>query len=434
MIHSHAKVWVEREINVHVPQSIGATAELSTFMSVGNRIVSPQHNAPIIALVQDTLIGSYLMTRNDATLSKHVFYDCMMTIHNYSFSTYQEFLKRASKFYPKIVKMMADGNYEISSSVCGKILFSILLPRNFNYNKKTDTMPSNPTVIIKNGIITPESGPMCKKVLGSSKANSIVHLLAKEYSNELCANFLSNTQFIIHRWLPIRGFSVGISDCLIENANEIINTLEKAQVECQEKIDIGGEFLEQEITAILNSTLNVGQRLTQGGVAKGDQNSILVMHKSGAKGSHVNLSQITALLGQQIINGTRAPKMLSHGKRCLPHFETNDNSPEARGFVDTCYLNGLNPQHQYFHAMAGREGIINTSVSTSSSGYAQRRIVKKMEDLKVHSDGSVRSANKSIVQFVYGYDGFDSSKLYYNSKNKLTFLDVERLAEKLNCD
>jgi hypothetical protein len=38
-------------------------------------------------------------------------------------------------------------------------------------------------------------------------------------------------------------------------------------------------------------------------------------------------------------------------------------------------------QEFFFHAMGGREGLIDTAVKTSSTGYIQRRLVKAMEDL-----------------------------------------------------
>jgi len=58
--------------------------------------------------------------------------------------------------------------------------------------------------------------------------------------------------------------------------------------------------------------------------------------------------------------------------------------------------------------MGGREGLIDTAVKTSDSGYIQRKLVKTMEDLHVEYDGTVRNVNGSIIQFKYGGDGIDS--------------------------
>lgn len=79
----------------------------------------------------------------------------------------------------------------------------------------------------------------------------------------------------------------------------------------------------------------------------------------------------------------------------------------CRGFVENSYLQGLSPQEFFFHAMGGREGLIDTAVKTANSGYIQRRLVKALEDLIIHYDNTVRSCTGSVVQFLYGEDGMD---------------------------
>lgn len=66
--------------------------------------------------------------------------------------------------------------------------------------------------------------------------------------------------------------------------------------------------------------------------------------------------------------------------------------------------------------MAGREGLVDTAVKTAETGYLQRRLVKCLEDLVVHYDGSVRNAIGEIVEFIYGGDGLDP--VYMEVKDK----------------
>ena len=89
--------------------------------------------------------------------------------------------------------------------------------------------------------------------------------------------------------------------------------------------------------------------------------------------------QMVACVGQQNVEGKRIP--FGFSGRTLPHFSKDDLGPESRGFVENCYLIGLTPQELFFHAMGGREGLIDTAVKTSSTGYIQRRLIKAMEDL-----------------------------------------------------
>ncbi|KAG9729113.1 RNA polymerase II largest subunit, partial [Aureobasidium melanogenum] len=124
------------------------------------------------------------------------------------------------------------------------------------------------------------------------------------------------------------------------------------------------------------------------------------------KGSAINISQMTAVVGQQSVEGKRIPFGFKY--RSLPHFTKDDYSPESRGFVENSYLRGLTPSEFFFHAMAGREGLIDTAVKTAETGYIQRRLVKALEEVMAKYDGTVRNSLGDIVQFVYGEDGLDA--------------------------
>jgi len=145
------------------------------------------------------------------------------------------------------------------------------------------------------------------------------------------------------------------------------------------------------------------------------------MVTAGSKGSFINISQMIACVGQQNVEGKRIP--FGFAGRTLPHFTKDDLGPESRGFVSNSYLSGLTPQELFFHAMGGREGLIDTAVKTSSTGYIQRRLVKAMEDYSIRYDGTVRDAGGAVVQFLYGEDGMDGSRV------ESTSLDVLRMRE-----
>jgi DNA-directed RNA polymerase II subunit RPB1 len=61
--------------------------------------------------------------------------------------------------------------------------------------------------------------------------------------------------------------------------------------------------------------------------------------------------------------------------------------------------------------MGGREGLIDTAVKTAETGYIQRRLVKALEDVAAKYDGTVRNALGDIIQFCYGEDGMDGTKI-----------------------
>lgn len=127
------------------------------------------------------------------------------------------------------------------------------------------------------------------------------------------------------------------------------------------------------------------------------------MVQAGSKGNNINISQIMACVGQQNVEGKRIP--FGFKKRTLPHFAKDDFGPESKGFVQNSYFRGLTASELYFHAMGGREGLIDTAVKTAETGYISRKLMKAMEDVMVKYDGSVRTSRDHLIQFLYGEDG-----------------------------
>ncbi|CAL8467924.1 g7462 [Coccomyxa elongata] len=160
-------------------------------------------------------------------------------------------------------------------------------------------------------------------------------------------------------------------------------------------------------------------------------NCLSLMTVSGAKGSNVNFSQISALLGQQELEGRRVPRMAS-GKT-LPCFAPFDPGARSGGFIGDRFLTGLRPQEYYFHCMAGREGLVDTTVKTSRSGYLQRCLIKNLEPLRIHYDHTVRDdCDGSIVQFAYGEDGMDVTARSFMREFGILARNAERFAQQVD--
>jgi DNA-directed RNA polymerase subunit A' len=154
------------------------------------------------------------------------------------------------------------------------------------------------------------------------------------------------------------------------------------------------------------------------------KNSGIVMARSGARGSSLNIGQMMGSVGQQAIRGKRI--MRGYMNRTLAHFKVHDPAPRARGFVYNCYRDGLDPIEFFFHSMGGREGLVDTAVRTQQSGYMQRRLINALEHLRVEYDGTVRNSSGNIVQFTYGEDGVDPAKSDHGKA-----VDVENLIERV---
>lgn len=444
------------EMNLHVPQSPEAVAETEILMKSSKHIITPQRNGPVNGCIQDTLIGSYKLTNTWEECSKRSgkirwkptiipseeAMQCM-TAAGVEFHRYNDLLHRAKKYYPKyIISDSTSKNLKFAKFIPGKLAISVLLPPNFWFKKTTNTNSHYPQVKIKNGVVKPKSGPLCKKSIGSS-TNSIIHILWEEYSPEVCEKFIYEMEQYQYQWLLYEGFSLGISDCFATSYDEVDEMLADVDVKTQSVIErrgegeITGDDCEAEIMNILNSGMNVGTSIAKTTMNKGDRNALNIARLSGAKGSFVNLTQIIAAVGQQSINGNRVPMFLksNNGKRCLPFFEGGDISPEARGFVKNSFMKGLTPQEYFFHAAGGREGIISTAIRTSDTGYIQKRIARKLEDCVYYRDGTVRDASGMIVQFLYGGDGMDAKKIYpVRGVPYPFFCDCVSISKRLNSD
>ena len=168
------------------------------------------------------------------------------------------------------------------------------------------------------------------------------------------------------------------------------------------------ETLEMEIMRVTGRARDMAGEIA--GRHLGLNNSAVIMAKSGARGSMLNLSQMSGCVGQQAVRGERIHRGYQY--RTLPHFKKHDLGASAKGFVASCYKTGLTPTEYFFHSMGGREGLVDTAVRTSRSGYMQRRLINALEDVKVENDGTVRHSGGQIIQFIYGEDGIDPTRSF----------------------
>jgi DNA-directed RNA polymerase subunit A' len=199
-----------------------------------------------------------------------------------------------------------------------------------------------------------------------------------------------------------------IEELLIEAENKVDSLVEAYRNRTLEPMP--GRSLEETLEVEIMKTL--GQARDKAGKIAGKylgmDNSAVIMARTGARGSMLNLSQMAGSIGQQAVRGERISR--GYQGRTLPHFERGDRGAPARGFVKSCYKSGLSPTEYFFHSMGGREGLVDTAVRTSRSGYMQRRLINALEDLKVDFDGTVRNTADEVIQFAYGEDGIDPCK------------------------
>ena len=190
-----------------------------------------------------------------------------------------------------------------------------------------------------------------------------------------------------------------------KKVEELIRAYEGGELEA-----LPGRAIEETLELLIMQEL-AHARDDSGDIAErylGIENPGVLMAKSGARGSMLNLTQMAACVGQQSVRGERIKR--GYLGRTLPHFKPGDRSADAHGFVRASFKDGLSPMEYFFHAVGGREALVDTAVRTSQSGYFQRRLINALQDLEVKNDGTVRETRGTVVQFKYGDDGVDPSK------------------------
>ena len=411
-------------MNTHIPVSLQTVVELKYLAAVSKMIISPSENKPIIQPAQDNLLGLFKLTDDNVFLSQQEFMNMLVGIEKFN-----GIIPEPAVSKDKVFKWT------------GKQLYSIILPPITYYQKTSEKNPLIKDLVIEEGIL--KQGQVEK---GAS--NSILHQIYNDYGHKEATRYLNDLQRLVTRYMVRSGFSVGISDLIVpkevrKHNEEVILQGKKDIIELTKKVHLN--ILDSSLSS--NDRLNILYDQKIGGITNKTQEAIKnsIMKKmdmsnrikyivsSGSKGADINIQQMMCLVGPQSIDGKPdIPKGFTD--RTLPHYPRYESSGEARGFITSNFLNGLNPQEFFFHAMAGREGVIDTAVKTANSGYLQRKLVKCMEDLKVAHDFSVRASNNDIVQFCYGYDGFNSVDLEVQKKFDFIKISLEKLQDKYYLD
>jgi len=399
-----------------MPQDPESEAELKNLAAVPYQIISPANNSSIIGIYQDSMLGSYQFTRPNIRFTPR---DAMNILMMFNGVNEKELIKN-------IQEKGGITNFDILSQ--------IMPPLSMKYKTKAfkedkdDPKTSNAILEIKNGKYI--RGQMDKSVLGAG-TKGLLQRVCNDFGNMASAKFVDDLQNVVTEYMKSTAFSVGISDLISDQKtnDEIVQVITKKKTDVKNLIDqvrIGifenntGKTNEEEFETQVNSILN--QATSESGKIGlknlDKDNRFVIMVNAGSKGSDLNISQMISCLGQQNVDGKRIPNGFEN--RTLPHFTKYDDSPIARGFVESSYINGLSPQELFFHAMGGRVGLIDTAVKTSTTGYIQRRLIKGLEDLMVSYDMTVRTNKNKIVQFVYGDDNIDTIKVENQQINIVT--------------
>ena len=369
--------------NIFLPQSVQSRIELEEIADAQLQIITPQISVPIIGIVQDGLLGAYNLTQPTMKI------DWKSAMNIMSYTSIDDF-----------------SSFKKDREFTGSELFSLIIPPRVNTTKGG--------IEVVNGQI--KKGYLSKATLGSKKPHSLIHLIWDQYGPTETRKFIDNTQKLINNFNMWNGFSVGIGDINVpkevDDQLHILFETKKLEVahlitEMENNPDlVDAEVFEQTIKAELASIRDNASKLIMANLQP--NNNFNIMITSGSKGDASNMSNMGACIGQQLVEGKRIRNR--YNGRTLQYFFQGNDTALARGFVERPYVKGADAIGFIFHNMGSREGLIDTAIKTAESGYIQRKLIKSLEDLSIKYDGTVRSSNNHIIQFVYGDNGIDTTR------------------------
>ncbi|XP_015758979.1 PREDICTED: DNA-directed RNA polymerase I subunit RPA1-like [Acropora digitifera] len=385
------------EMNAHFPQNELARAEAYHLASTNYQYLVPKDGTPLGGLIQDHIVAGVRMTVRGQLFSR---------------SDYQQLVYSALSFKNIKIKLLKPCIYKPRQLWSGKQVVSTVLINLIPPEVDRLSICGKAKIAGKNWM----NGNPRNRSLGIPllKGDDMSEAQVVIRQGELMCGVLDKAHYgptpfgLVH----CCNECVGSRLVLEQKLREVHHNKDGYEMK---QLDLSMKKKTDHYQDLINKAC-----IPLGLLKRFPDNNLQLMVQAGAKGSSVNCMQISCLLGQIELEGRRPPIMLSG--RSLPSFLPYDTSPRAGGFVDGRFLTGIRPQEYFFHCMAGREGLVDTAVKTSRSGYLQRCLIKHLEGLQVGYDLTVRDSDGSVVQFYYGEDGLDVMKTPFLSEKQFPFM------------
>ncbi|KAG5938822.1 hypothetical protein E4U53_007934 [Claviceps sorghi] len=431
------------EMNMHFPQNEIARAEALQIADTDHQYLSGTQGKPLRGLIQDHLSISTLLCSRDTFFSRGdyqtMIYSAMRPESGHIFGD------RIQLVPPAIIKPAPRWT---GKQVITTLLLNIQPPDHgpLSLTGEAQVRAEQWSADSEEGVVLFQDGEFITGILDKSQigqsSGGLIHAIHEIYGPASAGQLLNAFSRLLTRYLNTRAFSCGMDDLRLTQEGEVARRKEleavnhkgleiaSAYVSLPDNSDPNNPLLLERLEEVLrddskqegldllmnSKTSDITDRVLKACLPNNlekpfPRNQMQVMTTSGAKGTRVNASLISCNLGQQVLESRRVPLMVS-GKS-LPCFKAFETNITANGYISSRFLTGIRPQEYFFHLMAGREGLIDTAVKTSRSGYLQRCVIKGLEGLRVTYDTTVRDADGSIVQFLYGEDGLDTTKQTY---------------------
>ncbi|KAJ7490360.1 hypothetical protein B0H11DRAFT_2010213 [Mycena galericulata] len=450
------------EMNIHFPQNQVSRAEAMLIANTDNQYLVPTSGNPLRGLIQDHVVAGVWMTSQDTFFTREEYFQLL-----YGALRPEDEVDERSRLATLPPTVWKPVPLWTGKQIISTVLKNITPVNGEGLNLNAETkVPGHlwggdskeDKVIFMDGELL--CGVLDKAAFGASDYG-LVHSVYELYGANTAGKLLGILSRLFTKFLQHRAFTCRMDDLTLTpegngwrndllrkgknwGTDGAIENFPSLKDTVKEEIPSALASLLQDVlrddnkmagldvtvkTKLSKLTSSISDAcMPKGLLRKFPHNHMQTMTLSGAKGSAVNARQISCALGQQELEGRRVPVMVS-GKT-LPSFRPFETKAIAGGYVASRFLTGIKPQEFYFHCMAGREGLIDTAVKTSRSGYLQRCLIKHLEGIRVHYDHTVRGSDSSIYQFQYGGDALDVTKqkhlreFQFIAQNEISFINI----------
>ena len=402
------------EMNLHIPQTEEARTEAEHLMRVENHILSVRHGKPLVSGSHDHITGTYFLTK-DST-----FFDEETVAYLLGGIGINELPGKTK-----------DGMYR------GRDIFSILIPDNISFKRRSKMHRKHggcTEETCPDAFVVVEKGKLLRGAIDSdSLKEGLIEKIFKQNGPKAARIFIDQMTKLSLEVLMHLGYTVSLDEFVL--SDEVRKMIKKTMKDTKKNVDkmideykkgelkrIPGKTLEETLEDMIMGELTKSWKMCGRTAEKdlGDDNFAVLMGRVGARGSIINVAQMSACIGQTALRGKRI--LRGYRKKALPYFKEGDISAEARGFITSSFDMGLTPIEYFFHSMSGRDSLVDKGINTARSGYMQRRLINALLDVSLQPDLSARDSAGMIVQFKYGDDGVNP--LF--CKNDKDVVDIEK--------
>jgi len=329
------------QMAVHVPLSETAQAEARILMLSTQNLFSPAHGGPIVAPMQDIVLGVYYLseTKEDAIGTGSVFSSPEEVAHAHM-------ARKVELLTPIKVRVgYTDDDGDVTArlieTTVGRVYLNQVLPPRMRYRPQ-----------------------YISKVLVKGDVSKMVSECYQKYGASRTIQLLDDVKELGFRFSTISGTTVSMTDMTIPARRiEIISHAEDEVKKANRAFQRGLLTAEERRTRVLGEWQRAASDVGDAIMESIDQfNPIFMITNSGARGSKRQITQLSGMRG-----------LMSD-----PFGRLIEDLPIKSNFHE-----GLSVLEFFVSTHGARKGLADTALRTADAGYLTRRLVDVAQDVIV---------------------------------------------------